>query len=190
MATIPDWFEKAITDLRGKNIYGSPILRVVWAPEQRDWRGNYKYLWPDGKLMECFVLERWLPAGFFGSKDEWERTKSFFDDAKCEWVDLKGPFPSRGDYSMVSPILGDDGLFTPLDESVLVGIREKVLKDEEFASLDAVTRSHLIQEHYNEKQKATEYQTQKDFEGTREWFAKNWFDIDRNVRRGYSTNPR
>lgn len=185
----PDWFTESITNLRGRNIYGDPILRVVWAPEQRDFQQRARYLWPDGKPMECWVLERWLPAGFFGSREEWEKTAGFYDDVHQEWVDIKGPFPERGRYALITPLMGRDGP-AELNSSTLAGIREKVAKDEEFADLDIISRDHMVHEHHAQQQRASEYEADKRQEYIREYYAKNWYSIDSKARTGYSITPR
>lgn len=186
---IPDWFEKAITDFRGKNIYGSPLLRVVWGPDQRDFKGRYKYLNPEGGPMECWVLERHQPAGFFGSRERWEKSDSFYDDAKQEWINLKGPFPERGEYVMVCP-LWDNGKFIPLTESVLIGIRQKVRADEAFAEMQDFERNRAIEEKQKREQGAIQYDQDERQGHIREYYLKNWDKINRTGTGAYSFTPR
>lgn len=186
---VPDWFDQAITRFRGKNIYDDPILRVVWAPEQRDWKGKYRYVHPDGGPMECWVLERWQPAGFFGPRDIWEKTDRFYDDVKQEWMNLKGEFPSRGAYTAVCP-LWDNGKFIPLTESVLTGIRQKVRADESFAEMQGFERDRAIEQQYKQQQSHRDYEADKNQEHIREYWLKNWDKINRTGTGAYSFTPR
>jgi hypothetical protein len=189
MPRIPTWFEESVTRFRGRNIYGDPILRVVWGPDQRDFKGRYKYVDPDDGPMNCFVLERWQPAGFFGPRDRWEKSDSFYDDIKQEWVNLKGPFPERGTYCIVCP-LWDDGKFISLTESVLTGIREKVRADENFAEMQDIERGYLIADKHQRERSHLANQNDRTQEHTREYWLKNWDKINRTGTGAYSFTPR
>ena len=183
---VPDWFKSQVERLRGKSLYGDPVIRVVWGPDQRDWRGNYKYPHPDKNgPLETWILERWQPAGFFGSKDRWDEGSNFYDDMKGKWVNIRGPFPSRGMYTMVAPIWDK-----VLDESVLTNIREKLVRDEEFAGLSQIERDNLVKAEDDRRQAQTMETADKQQESLREYWLKNWDSFDRNVSRAYSGFPR
>lgn len=190
MPLIPEWFEESLTRLRGRSIYGDPVIRVVWGPDERDHRGNYKYVHPDGGPMNCFVLERWQPAGFFGSRENWEKTSRVFDDVHGQWVNLKGPFPERGRYVMICPIWTNEGKYMPLDESVLTAIRRKINGDEDFAGLTPTDRHELVKQANEREEKARQYDADKRQEDIREYHLHNWDKMVRSQTRGYSITPR
>ena len=188
MPEIPVWFNEQVERLRGKSLYGDPVIRVVWGADQRDWRGNYKYVHPNGGPMNCFVLERWQPAGFFGSRENWE--KGFYDERSQKWTNTRGPFPTRGAYTMLAPIWTEDGKFEPLTEDTLIAIREKLAKDEEFASLPVEARKYMVEEDHKREEERRFADADMRQEYIREYHLKNWDKINRTGTTGYSITPR
>lgn len=187
----PDWFKKQLDDFRGGNIYGTPVLRVVWGAEQRDHNGKLKYIDPStNKPMERWILERWQPAGFFGSRKDWEDTNSFYDDIKQTYVNLKGAFPERGAYVMICPIVGNEGQYVPLDETALQAIKLKVRQDEQFAEMQGIERDALVLADHQQQQNAQEAVADKRQEYIREYALKNWDKENRSTSRAYNFTPR
>lgn len=135
---IPEFFKKAVDDIGGKNLYGEPRYRVVWSKDQR-WetgllKGCPKYLWPDGREMECWILEVWYPPQYFGDPKEWNE-------------DICGEFPYKGLYGIKSPLVRvhfNEFEPLPLNEGTLDSIRQKHLHDLEFSQLDAAERYRAI----------------------------------------------
>ena len=188
---IPDWFKQELDRLRGSSIYGDPILRVVFGADERDHNGKLKYIDPiDNGPMNCWILERWQPAGFFGSRQSWEDSDRFYDDVRDRWVNLKGPYPDRGAYTMVCPLIGDDGKFVPLDETVMRGIKKKIADDEMFAGMQAFQRNEAIvaKQQAEDDWRQSEADKRQDF--IREHHLKNWDKENRSTTRAYSTHPR
>lgn len=136
---IPEFFQKAVEAIGGKNLYGQPRYRVVWSKDRR-WeagvlKGRLKYIWPDGKAMECHVLEVWYPPQYFGDPKEWKE-------------DISGPFPYEGMYAIKTPLVvqnGDELVNLPLTESTLDSIRQKHLADLEWNQSDALSRYRAIE---------------------------------------------
>lgn len=187
---IPAWFERQLTDFRGKSLYGEPILRVVFGANERDFAGRYKYINPTGGPMERWVLERWQSAGFFGSRQAWEDSDRFYDDVTQKTVNLKGPFPERGAYTMVCPITGNSGEFVPLDETVMTGIKEKVRNDELFASLSVAERNALVAAKDDRETAARTYETERKQDFIREYHVRNWDKENRSHTTAYNITPR
>lgn len=140
--------------------------------------------------MNCWVLERWQPAGFFGLKEAWNKRGRFYDDIHEKWVDLNGPFPERGAYTMICPLLENDGSPAKLDETTLTAIRRKVLDDEGFAELQGIERDFLVAAQHEQRDATRRSVADKRQEDIREYHLKNWDKINRSVTRGYSTTPR
>lgn len=191
MPSKPDWFDKELEKIAGKNIFGDSNLRIVWGASQRDHNGKYKYVFPDnGKPMNCWVLERWMPPGFFGGKEAWERDRMFYDDVSQKWVDLKGSYPTRGGYVMITPLCKEDGSHIPADWDLLYAVKRRIRKDEEFASQSMWKRNDLIQDEFARQQRLREQEADKRQEDIREYHLKHWDEINRSVTRGYSITPR
>lgn len=186
----PEWFEKSLTNFRGSSIYGDPVLRVVWGADQRDFRGRNKYVYAEGGAMQCFILERWQPAGFFGSREVWENRSRFYDDVSQEWTNLKGPFPERGAYTMICPIVGSSGQYVPLDETAMMAIKIKITDDEDFAELQIIERNRLIVEQQSAVNAEVEARADKRQDDLREYFLTNKDKINRSAATGYSITPR
>lgn len=191
MPHIPDWFKKQLDDFRGGSLYGDPILRVVWGPEQRDHNGKLKYIDPNAnRAMERWILERWQPAGFFGSRQRWEEANSFYDDVRQCYVNLKGEFPSRGAYVTICPIVGHGGEYVSLDEAALTGIKLKIRQDEEFAELQSIERDAMVLAQHQRQKNAEEAEADRRQDFIREHALKNWDKENRSTSRAYNFTPR
>lgn len=135
---IPEFFKKEIERIGGTNLYGQPRYRVVWSKDRRWENGLLKgcpmYLWPNGREMECFILEVWYPPQYFGDPAEWNES-------------ICGEFPYKGFYGVKSPLatLVDGDIFVmPLNESTLDAIRRKHLHDLEWHETNASDRLRAI----------------------------------------------
>lgn len=135
---VPEFFQKAIEDIGGKNLYGEPRYRVVWSKDRRWESGLLKgcplYLWPDGREMECWILEVWHPPHFFGDPAEWNE-------------DICGEFPYKGYYGIKSPlVMVQHGEFIALElnEGTLNSIRQKHLHDLEWSETSAANQLKAI----------------------------------------------
>lgn len=192
MPTKPDYIDRELELIAGRNIFGELNLRIVWGGDVRDHRGNPKYLHPQtGRPLECWVLERWVPPGFFGGKEAWENGRMFFDDVHHEWIDVKGDYPTRGGYIMLRPIVNSaDNSFLPLDRQVIEAIRRSVRDDEQFSAMSEDQRARLLRDHKQDADRRREEQTEKEMADVREYHARNWDAIDRSITRGYSITPR
>lgn len=110
---IPRWFARRLMHIGGKNPFGEPNYRVIWAMDATMFRnGN-----PDARAYPnpndtnlgyaCFWLQRWAAPEFF-NKIQWEALR-YGKDGSGKTVDHLGPFPARGDYIGVLPLMKDDG---------------------------------------------------------------------------------
>ena len=192
MPTLPEYVDRELQLIAGAHIFGGNNLRIVWGADQRDHNGRHKYLHPDtGRPLECWVLERWMPPGFFGTKEAWEIGRTFQDDVHGVTVDLKGDFPTRGAYVMLRPIVDKStGGFLPLDRQVIDAIRRSVREDEAFASMSVTARDALVASHQQSRDARDERERERAIEFNREYHLQNWDVIDRSVTRGYSITPR
>lgn len=187
----PDWFSQELKSFRGINLYGEPQLRVVWSSDARTFLGSHKYMNPlTNKPLECFVLERFVGQGFFGSPDEWESDRYFYDDIHQTWADTKGPYPSRGMYVMVTPLATQSGEYLPLDSTMMDAVKRKIYEDEAFATASETRRGDAIARRYYDQQKIESDKTDRSQEYVREYFLTNWDRINREPSRGYSITPR
>lgn len=190
MPTIPDYFNLGLLNIAGRNIFGEPNLRVVWGEDARKFNGHIKYIDPiTGRPMTCWVLERWMPPGFFGGKEAWEKDRWFYDDVHQQWVDLKGEYPTRGMHVMIHP-LTRNGSYIPLDHAMLNIIKGLIRSDEEFASKSHWERDRLIRQSWDAEDAQTKIETQKAQNDLREYHLRNWDQINRSARKGYSITPR
>ena len=186
----PDWWDNDLKSLAGTNYFGENVLRVVFGPDERDHNGRLKYVDPQkGGPMECWVLERWQPPTFFGSREEWDENRYFYDDVSQSWVDLKGPFPARGKYTMNLP-LTKDGTFLPLDENLMLLIKKQIYRDWEFAESTEEERNEAVAKQHEMLQKDKSNEVEKEQDDIREYHLKNWDKIGRSMNKAYSTHPK
>lgn len=154
MAKVPEWFKKGLEDFGGHN--GSyPNYRIVFAPDERWPSGVLKYPHPQFPMtpLECWILEAYAPAEFFGTPDEWEK------------IDMKNvlgiPFPSRGMYVLCTPLMASDGTYLDLTESLLVAVKKKISFDREWASLNEERQLDVCVQQNLEREKAAEERADK-----------------------------
>ncbi len=185
MATIPDWFNARLKDLRG-TLGGKPLLRVIFAPESVNHLGKYRHINPlTGKVFNCFVLERRQPFEFFGTKEEHERDRYIYDDVHGEWIDVGGEYPPNDGYAFICP-LSNDGEFLDLNESVFDAIVKKILADEAFAEKNAQERNAVIVQMEADK-KAAEEKARDEKDAVRDdYYKTNWDKINKEGTRAYS----
>lgn len=186
---IPDWFVKKLADAGGKSFTGKPRLRVVWGPEQRDHLGRYKYIKPTGGHFEAFMLERYQEAGFFGTPDEWNKDRNFYDDISQTWVDVKGPYPSAGAYTLVMPLTDGDGNYIALTEAVCNEVLRKIRNDIAWASLTHDERLQYLQSEDEREAQQREYEREQADGERDEYYKRNWGQINRGMTRAYNFTP-
>lgn len=103
----PREYQERLNKIGGLNIFGKPNFRLVWSDNRFEIGGG---LWEDHLTgtsvaeyrhqtkynleIPKWILERWLPAGFYGSPEDWYR------DNACPYTGLSllGPYPHQGDY--------------------------------------------------------------------------------------------
>lgn len=138
------------------------------------------------KPFECWILERSQPYELFGSREDWEKDRWFYDDVHQQHVDVKGNFPPNDGYVMICPIT-NGGEKIELTEDVLQNsIYKKIRADEDFAGLSYQDQSAFVHEREAEKQKQVEYQRNK-MDGARdEYYRHHWDRINREGARAYS----
>jgi hypothetical protein len=177
---VPEFFKKAIDEIGGKNLYGQSRYRVVWSKDQR-WeagllKGCPKYLWPDGRLMECFILEVWYPPQYFGDPKEW-------NDAIC------GPFPHQGFYGIKSPLIiwdGDEAVMMPLDSGALDAIRQKHLHDLEWQGMNGADRMRAIIEQQTVWERNRQHRADKQADELFDHYNAHKHELDQADERVFS----
>lgn len=110
---VPKWFSKDLWKFGGSNSFGGPIYRVVWAMDARTFRnGNpnaMKYPNPNDVNLgyACFWLERYAQPEFF-NEVHWRALRyGACEQGTGKIIDYMGPFPQRGDYIGVAPLVKD-----------------------------------------------------------------------------------
>lgn len=111
---IPVWFAERLKNAGGTTLSGLPKVRVVHGENARGFpmpdRHAFKYLDPEDASQPwgCFVLEEWRPPEFFGDRAEWERERwAWGSDGQRH--EIMAPFPSRGEYVFVQPLVAPSG---------------------------------------------------------------------------------
>lgn len=134
---IPKRFRRGLADFGGKNIYGEPNYIVTWAMDAKIFENGdphaRKYPNPNDMALgwACFWLERYAPPEFFDEKT-WAELRfgpsELGDDHRIDFI---GPFPRRGGYIGVGPLVKDneDGEpweMLPLTTKVLDVIKQEL----------------------------------------------------------------
>lgn len=180
---VPEFFETALRNLGGTDIYGDPRYRVVFAPDERLQhgirKGGYKYCDPrDPKQpMPCWILEVKYPAEYFGDPQDWRE-------------DLLGPFPSRGMYGCKSPLITylSDG--TPvaleLDETCLDSIRQNHFADLEWQKGNAKQRLEAIEEMLAKTERERVERADTEAENLMDEFHRKKHELEQEDKRVWS----
>ncbi len=186
----PQWITTRLANFRGRRSDNQPIYRLVWGPDCHNHLGWPRYMNPvTNKLFECWILERSQPHELFGTREDWEKDRWFYDDIHQQHVDVKGTFPPNDGYVMICPIT-NGGEKIELTEDVLQSIYKKIRADEEFAALSYQDQSEFVHGREEEKQRDIEYQ-RNEMDGARdEYYKTHWGRINRQGTRAYSVTPR
>ena len=114
---VPREWERWCVALEGRNLYGEPILRVVWSEDRTVLVGGAWGRWDDSGnrlgeavgyrrvpkypgVRERWVLEMWIPPAAFGTPESWEREWKR-TASNGEPYQLFPEFPSRGDHFQI-----------------------------------------------------------------------------------------
>lgn len=115
----PPFFDQSLLIIGGKAPNGEALYKVGWGWDLHTFRhGNAEALKYPGPFLNRWILEKWMPPSFFGSKKQWEERR-WSRSAEGKSVDLLGEFPSKGMYGMKMPLIKPDGGFIPLGSAVL-----------------------------------------------------------------------
>lgn len=111
---IPKRFKRGLTDFGGRNVYGESNYQVVWAMDAEIFENGDPHArkYPNPRDVSlgyaCFWLERYATSEFFDKKT-WDELR-FADDelGTGKKIDVLGPFPYRGGYVGVGPLIKDN----------------------------------------------------------------------------------
>lgn len=105
----PAEINKRLAKIGGLNRFNEPNFRLVWGGTRLHWIGGRfenegfvgttrepKY----SSAMDEWHLEAWQAPEAYGSKESWNQKYTVCLDGA--WIDIMGPFPSRGDYESVT----------------------------------------------------------------------------------------
>lgn len=92
---VPEWFSEAVERAGGKNRFGGPNVRVVWSQSPESLIIIDKRLRPEWEGVPCWLLQVWDAPEVYGSPEIWE----------LENKDLFGPFPAKGKYRTLQPLI-------------------------------------------------------------------------------------
>lgn len=180
---LPQWFVEGLNNLGGGE---QPDYRIVWGMDATTFRNDNpnakKYPNPrDPDLgWACWMLERWATPEFFGNETTWEinRWGSAADFGKR--IDVLGPFPRRGSYILVAPMMDDDYNPLPLTEGLLNEIRRRVeIGSQRNAALGILEIERRL------KQSKSKEKVDNELEERREYYRVNGDRINRERARGY-----
>jgi hypothetical protein len=127
----PAWAQEVLERF-GRNPYGEPNFRVIWRPSRVMLIGGY---WQDNGKHEYRVrrkygldpkwcLERWRPAGIYGTPFSWEMNHTTADGFFAI-----GPFPAHGEYESCEVFSTGVGLagYVPLEPGLITLTAQAVL---------------------------------------------------------------
>ena len=129
----PEWASARLLTLGGRNRFGGPNFRCVWGWNRLDWvGGKFEDRDDDGNLIRevlglrrmprypnCnrWYVEQWLPPEKYGSPENWMRqTREWGEEGNIPQL---GPYPSLGEYEMLSVLETESGEFVQLTPLVL-----------------------------------------------------------------------
>ena len=116
--TLPDWVDPLLLRLGGTNPHGQPNYRIVWSEDRIEWRfDERKRKYGDGR--DRWVLEKWLPASEYGSREDWDAMKE-----PVTGYSILGPYPENGEYEHsftfeISVNPGEEPVYMPFSENVV-----------------------------------------------------------------------
>ncbi len=108
--------EAAINAVSPLNTYGNPVFRAIWSADVLHWVAGWwndydlesgtfiRRVWqarkvPKYQMAARWVIEKWMPPEFFGSREQWEEaTRIVSEDNALEFALELGPYPAEGDY--------------------------------------------------------------------------------------------
>ncbi|MDL5055892.1 hypothetical protein [Geitlerinema calcuttense] len=177
----PKWFEHQLADLGGRNPFGYPRVRVVWAPDRRFESGvmQGRYMYPDStnpsKSLQCWMLETWMPPDLF--REGWNEA-------------ILGEFPHKGMYGLVCPIAEfyQDGRVAvfELTEATLDSIKKKYMADQEWAKLSAEDRFQIEEDNMAEELALREEKASKQADDVFDHVVAHEHEINQEITRVWS----
>lgn len=103
MRSCPKWFQDALTQIGGTNVYSEPIFRLVWSTTERMIIGG---LWANGFAgyksapaitgVPCWALMVWEPREMQGDPVMWD----YMRDPDTNMLELGG-YPKYGKYRLL-----------------------------------------------------------------------------------------
>lgn len=123
MRTAPQWFNDELQHIGGVNIYGDPIYRLVWSPEEKmviggRWAGGfegYKHV-PAIAGPACWALMIWEPREMQGSAEAWETE---YRDTETTYLQCGG-YPRFGRYRLLKKFMHREVVHKEVTEPVWV----------------------------------------------------------------------
>jgi len=120
----PRWLQRLLMGRYGRNPFGEPRFRLIWAPSRLERSGGEWADWdpavatrdrgkPSAKPVrrvrelrwtrkypgeECWLIERWVPASSFGTPEQWYRPVAEGGTVLPCGMACCGEYPHFGDY--------------------------------------------------------------------------------------------
>jgi hypothetical protein len=116
MRTVDPSVVEAIAKVSPLNPYGNPVFRAAWSADVLHWVAGWwndydketglfiRRVWqarkvPKYQMAARWVIERWMPPEFFGSRESWEQaTQIVSEENMLDFALELGPYPSEGEY--------------------------------------------------------------------------------------------
>lgn len=143
----------------GLNRYGEPNYRAVWGQSRLDWIGGKWEDFDDNgtctrSVIEVrhvpkyacdrWIIERWMPAEFYGSPEAWEMQT--FETVDGLPVPALGPYPSRGDYELAFKLEDRLGRFVQLTPFIARAFIARLETSRESSKISRTERRSLAEE--------------------------------------------
>lgn len=134
MRTVDPSVEAAVKAASPLNLYGQPIFRVIWSPDSFDWAAGWwndydsngtfvRQVWearyvPRYHFTPRWIVERWMPPEFFGTKELWEKFTTEFSETHGSMLEL-GPYPAEGKFLFVWKCENADGSYLEITPTIV-----------------------------------------------------------------------
>lgn len=130
-ARVPEYIEKDLTAIFGRDRFGDPVVRVRFDKER----------FKEG----CWIVEeKWGPEAF-GSIEDWKKTQVLYDTDGTK-IDF-GDFPSRGMYASIMLWVDENSSPKPLSNELIERLQfQKQMREQKSITPEQVAAETTLRE--------------------------------------------